>query len=137
MKVRNLIGAALLAACAVARAQAGEDGIWWKVAATMDGKTSYDIKTGSLITTPKGAAIVTTRVVDEDTHEIKFHLMGLRLQSCAEQQGQLTVFDLSGNKIVSMDFVLGGGSITSAVAEAICGMARSRTTHTRAPASDL
>ena len=137
MKVRNLIGAAIVAACGVARAHAGEDGSWWKVAATMDGKTTYDIKTGSLITTPKGAAIVTTRVVDEDTHVIKFHLMGLRLQSCAEQQGQLTVFDLNGNKIVSMDFVLGGGSITSAVAEGICDMAYSHVSHTRAPAANL
>ena len=137
MKVKNLIGAALVAACGIARVQAGEDGTWWKVAATMDGKTSYEVKTGSLITTKRGAAIVTTRVIDQDTTHVSFYLMGLRLQSCAEEMGQLTVFDLKGNKLSSMDFVLGGGSITSGMAEAICGMAHARAGHVANKASEL
>ena len=136
MKVRNLIGVAVLAACAVTRVQAN-DGTWNTVSMSMDGQDRYDIKADSLITSRKGATIVTTRVENQHTHQIKFYLMGLPLQSCASQTGHLSVFDLSGNKLFSQEFVLGGDTVAAQIAETICDMAQSRAAHAREPAADL
>ena len=138
MKLRNLIGAAIVAACGIARAHASDNGTWVHVDTDIEGVRRYEVKADSLITSRKGALIVTTRVVNQHTHKIDFFLMGLPLQSCASQIGHLSVFDLSGNQLASQDFVLGGGTITSEMAETICDMAvLSRAAHAHAPAADL
>ena len=134
MKVRNLIGVALLAACGVAHAN--DHAKWNEIVTSSDGEDRYDLKVGSLITTPK-VALITARDVNLHTHEISFHLMGLGLKSCARQMGELHVFDLNGNKLLSQEFVLGGETVAAQIAEMICELTQSRAAHTRAPASEL
>ena len=128
------MGVALLAACGVANA--GDYAKWNEIATTVDGTDRYDVKVGSLITT-RSVALITARDVDLHTHEITFRVMGLGLKSCIKQMGQLHIFDLSGNRILSQEFVLGGDTVAAQIAETICDLAQSRGAHTRAPAADL
>ena len=133
---RNLIGAAVLAVCAVTRAQAGEHARWNEIATTINGQDRFDVKVGSLITTPR-VALITARDVDLHSNEINFRLMGIALQSCARQMGLLHVFDVRGNLLYSQDFVFGGESVAAQIAETICDLAQSHGAHTRAPVVDL
>ena len=139
MKVRNLIGAAIVAACGVARAHAGtwaDDGTWDNVTTSNDGQDRYDVKNGSLVKT-RTIAFVTTRVMHRHTGQADFYLMGLKRQACTDEMGELVITDLRGNKLAATDFVLGGGTIAAWVAEAICDRTQSRGAHARAPAADL
>ena len=131
MRVRNLIGAALLAACGVANASQ-----WHEITTDTDNEYRYDMKAKSLITTAT-VALITVRDVNLQTHQISFELMGLGLKSCTRQMGELHVFDVKGTLLYSQEFVLGGESVAAQIAETICDLAQSRAAHTRAPAADL
>ena len=117
MKLRNLIGAAVVSA-GIANAYA-EDG-WLNITGSVDGY-HYDLKEGSL-REENGHAIIIARFVNERTQDIAFRRLSVSFQDCKREMGQVERFDMEGRKVGASDFVFNGDNVASGIAMQICNL---------------
>ncbi|MBL0718356.1 hypothetical protein JI742_00490 [Piscinibacter sp. Jin2] len=107
----------LLLSCAAHSQQA-----WLEVAKNDDG--IWEVQNGSFEETKtKGGeaiAIVVSRVTNRSTNRIDLRKSYVTLSACERRMGKIVTLDLDGKFRFENDFVVGGETIASAVAEFIC-----------------
>lgn len=71
----------------------------------------------------KPMAMVIGRSRDINTKKVDFYRWYVTANDCYADLGELVVLDLQGDVIIKIDFVIGGGSVSSLIAEFICKVA--------------
>lgn len=103
-------------------ALADEDSLW--LAASSSNDTQWDIRRGSLELSKnrKGddIAVVLGRSTTLSTRNISLRKWYVTFADCDREMGLLVVLSLEGKFVFEADFVFGGGSVASRVAELIC-----------------
>lgn len=79
--------------------------------------TSFELITG---VDKKPAASVIGRVVNKKDSSIQLHRWQVPLKDCDAMVGSLRILSLKGELLFDSDFVEGGGTVASAIAETIC-----------------
>ncbi|WP_448173020.1 hypothetical protein [Rhizobacter fulvus] len=103
---------------------------WINIAASDESK--WHVKSGSLESTKtRGGtpiAVVIGRISNETTKRIDLFKWYVPIQDCERGLGKVVSLGIDGEYKFENDFVNGSGSIATAMAEAICGAQKYRTT---------
>ena len=95
---------------------------WYEVASTDE--TFWEVQGGSFeeVKTKGGdpIAVVVSRATTRSTKRIDLRKSYVPLASCRNKMGKIVTLDLDGNFRYENDFVVGGGTVASAIAEFIC-----------------
>jgi len=98
----------------------------WVQIATID-QNSYQVQEGSFRfdgdTKGNTLAVVIARAIDLATKDISLFQWSVPTEDCIANRGALVIHDMQGNLVGNNDFVFGGGSLASLMAETICGVA--------------
>ena len=95
---------------------------WYEVASTDE--TFWEVQGGSFeeVRTKGGdpIAVVVSRATTRATKRIDLRKSYVPLASCEKKMGKVVTLDLDGKFRYENDFVVGGGTVASAIAEFIC-----------------
>lgn len=98
----------------------------WIQVATID-QNSYQVQEGSFRfdgdTKGNTLAVVIVRAINLGTNDISLFQWSVPTEDCIANRGALVMHDMQGNLIGNNDFVFGGGTLASLMAETICGVA--------------
>ena len=95
---------------------------WFAVAGTDE--STWEVQNGSFeeVQTKGGEliAVVISRVTNKSTKRIDLRKTYVSLASCEKKMGKVVTLDLDGKFRYENDFLLGGGTVASGLAEFIC-----------------
>lgn len=98
----------------------------WVQVATID-QNAYQVQEGSFRfdgdTKGNTLAVVIVRAFNLDSKDISLFQWSVPTDDCISGRGALVMHDTQGNLIGNNDFVFGGGTLASLMAETICGVA--------------
>lgn len=101
---------------------------WVLLGETEGNNVRFEGKTNSyeLTNTRKGTRIakIIVRQVDPVSHQISIYQRYVSLNDCKRKRGKIVAVDMDNNYKFENDFIIGGGSIGSSVAETICSIAK-------------
>ncbi|WP_213941217.1 hypothetical protein [Pseudomonas sp. dw_612] len=98
----------------------------WVQVATID-QNAYQVQEGSFRfdgdTKGNTLAVVIVRAINLGSKDISLFQWSVPTEDCISNRGALVMHDMQGNLIGNNDFVFGGGTLASLMAETICGVA--------------
>lgn len=98
----------------------------WVQIATID-QNAYQVQEGSFRfdgdTKGNALAVVIVRAINLHSKDISLFQWSVPADDCISGRGALVMHDIQGNLIGNNEFVFGGGTLASLMAETICGVA--------------
>jgi len=119
--MKKILGAVLLVA-ACSSVVAADDDEWIEYATTPTDKFYLKKGTGEVINNKSGEEVFMAihKNLDMKKKEISFRKVYVRQKDCESGAGKVVFLYVGGNFDDEVDFVLGGGSVGSTLAEYLC-----------------